>query len=125
MINWSILIGLTAFYQILKGRTSRQLYSMWFFRKNKKYSKSFDYVIDRNDKYLNFFFQDQKRTVVAPFIDGSQGIGKTTYLLYLADYYSKSMPIIYISLRDSKTSNDFSNIAKYFKYIPTLDLSKI
>ena len=100
LFSLSIPIGIVAGYQILKGHSLRQFLSIWHFRKTKTYSKQYPFIVDRNETQLQEFFSINTNMVTAMFIDGHQGIGKTSYLQFLADKYSKNAPVLYISLRD-------------------------
>lgn len=122
--TFTISIGLAAGYQLTKGRSFRQFFSMWYFRRTKKYCKALKFIIDRDESSLKKYFESEENNGYAFFIDGPSGIGKTSYLQLLADKCSKSSPVLYLTIREAKVnkSKSFSVIAHSIKYIPTLNM---
>ena len=116
--------GATITYQIFRGSTCRQVFSLLYFRKTKKYSTSLKYKFDRKNQFLTDYLKAEENSGRAVFVDGSQGIGKTSYMQILADQFSRKSPVLYISLRGAqdKTFVNLSNIATDIKYVPALNL---
>ena len=118
--------ALTVTFQFLKGSAFRQCYSLFFFRKTKYYSRNFHYSLDRNNQILKDYFVEEDNSNRTLFVDGSQGIGKTSYLKILADQFSKKCPVLYMSVRGTEPGGHLTliNIATDIKYFPPIHLCK-